>query len=167
MKIKDLTHIKDLERLEAIKSIDGVKLDSMDIIHMGNRFTLGRSSVIIHDEEKSLGTELFVDTILGYQIGHYDGRHPERMDVSLDFIKFLIQDQISHASLISENYHQSEIASLYLAKSSNSMDILPIKVYEKIDHKYDELIEEKGGNMKRLRKVERGSKLLRGLGISI
>lgn len=153
--------------MESIKSIQGVTLDGMDILYGQSRFILGRANVGIHDLDKTLGTELFVDTILGYQIGHYDGRHPERLEVSLDFIKFLITGGINHSDLINRDFHQSELGVLYMVRASNGQDMLPVKIYKSIDHKYDDLIEERGGNLKKLRRIKTTVGMLKGLGISI
>jgi hypothetical protein len=163
-KIRSLSDLDGLERFESIKSIPGVFLNSLDFLYNENRFTLGRASVIIHDKWNSIGTGLFIDTILGYQIGHYDRRHPERLDVSLDFIKFLIESKINHSELIAGYFHPSQLGVLYLSYSSKGSDILPINVYQKIDHKYDDLILEKGGNLDRLKKIQRGNNLLKTLG---
>ena len=165
MPLKDLIHIKGLDRLESIKSISGVSLDEMDVIYEETRYTLGRANVGIHNLNKIPGTELFIDTILGYQIGHYDGRHPERLDVSLDLILYMIKEKIYHSDLIKDNFHQSKIGINYMATVSKGNDMLPIRVYEKINHVYDQSISDAGGNLDRLKNIKRVNNMLKRIGV--
>lgn len=165
MPLKELINIKKLDRLESIKSIEGVSLQEMDVVYNKTRFTLGRANIGIHDEIKTPGTELFIDTILGYQIGHYDGNHPERLDVSLDLILYMIKEKISHSDLIKDNFHPSKIGINYMAATSKGNDMLPIRVYEKINHIYDQSISDAGGNLDRLKNIKKVNNMLKGLGV--
>lgn len=168
MKSKKISNIlSGSEKFSHLKSINGLEINGSIFLYKDNAFSVERACVIIHDRSKTIGTELFVDSILGYQIGHYDGRHPERIDVTLDFIRFLIEEEINHSDLIEGDFHQSELGISYMAKTSRGDDMIPIKIYKSIDHRYDDCIEKNGGNLRRLRRIKSSIGMLKKLGISI
>ena len=52
-----------------------------------------------------------------------------------------------------------------MATVSKGNDMLPIRVYEKINHVYDQSISDAGGNLDRLKNIKRVNNMLKGIGV--